>query len=291
MIKVYCIYCQKEYSNKGIHTHYERTHAPIEIRQKYPTGNHGNYKKSGETLKKRFKEKKILEKHQYDLSPKICPKCLKNIEWKKRYNLFCSTKCAGMARKHSEETKIKIRESIKSKNQPKTAKYKICKTCFKEYLNPKSKTSFCSISCKKINKFSKERKRKIGTPIQEYRRLCIFKFNIFHYPEEFNLKLIEQYGFYKAFNRGNNPLGISRDHMYSIYDGFKNNIDPKIISHPANCSLLQQHGSNGNSSKGKKSSITLDTLEKRIKAWDEKYLADPAGVEPALLDLETNVLP
>ena len=56
--------------------------------------------------------------------------------------------------------------------------------------------------------------------------------------------------------------------MYSVYDGYKNNIDSKIISHPANCQLMQQ---TKNSSKYKKSSITLEALLERIKKWNKKY--------------------
>jgi len=60
---------------------------------------------------------------------------------------------------------------------------------------------------------------------------------------------------YKASNRGNNLKGISRDHMYSVSQGFQNNVDPTIISHPANCQLLIH---TENQSKGDKSKITLE---------------------------------
>ncbi len=56
--------------------------------------------------------------------------------------------------------------------------------------------------------------------------------------------------------------------MLSKDFGFENLIDPYIISHPANCNLLQQ---NDNSSKGSKNSLTLDELLKRIEAWHKKY--------------------
>ena len=56
--------------------------------------------------------------------------------------------------------------------------------------------------------------------------------------------------------------------MYSCADGFKNNISPLIISHPANCQLISQRN---NASKNRKSSITLEQLLQRIKEWDSKY--------------------
>lgn len=88
------------------------------------------------------------------------------------------------------------------------------------------------------------------------------------YPDEFDFKLIEQYGWYKAKNRGNNPNGVSRDHMYSVVDGFVNNVDPLIVAHPANCRLIRQ---SENASKKNKSCITLDELKERIRIWNEKY--------------------
>lgn len=105
--------------------------------------------------------------------------------------------------------------------------------------------------------------------IIRYRQLCEFKFNLADYPNEFNFKLIEEYGWYKAKNRGNNPNGINRDHIYSIKDGFYNNVDPNIISHPANCQLITH---NDNIKKKSKSNITLDELKLKIENWNNKYL-------------------
>jgi Mor family transcriptional regulator len=108
-----------------------------------------------------------------------------------------------------------------------------------------------------------EKSNAIG--LARYRQLCEFKFNLNDYPDKFDFTLIEQYGWYKAKNRGNNLGGVSRDHMYSIKDGYINNIDPKIISHPANCNLIRHPE---NSKKRSNSSITLEELFKRINEWD-----------------------
>lgn len=101
-----------------------------------------------------------------------------------------------------------------------------------------------------------------------YRHECDFKFKIEDYPEYFDLSLIEKYGRYSPRNKGNNLNGISKDHLLSINDGFKNKIDPKIISHPANC-ILRRHKEN--QSKGFKSFITLNELLKRIEEFNLKY--------------------
>lgn len=104
--------------------------------------------------------------------------------------------------------------------------------------------------------------------IARYRQLCKFKFSVKNYPNEFDLKLIEQYGWYQATNRGNNLNGISRDHIISVQFGFKNNIDPKIMSHPANCKLMRHVK---NQKKNTNSEITLEELKQKIKVWNDKY--------------------
>jgi hypothetical protein len=87
--------------------------------------------------------------------------------------------------------------------------------------------------------------------------------------------LVEKYGWfspngYKKRNKTPNLNGVSRDHLYTISDGFKYNIDSTIISHPANCQILQHNGPNGNNSK-KKSNITLEELLLKISIWNLKY--------------------
>lgn len=104
--------------------------------------------------------------------------------------------------------------------------------------------------------------------IMRYRKLCKFEFNVYNYPNEFNLNLVKEYGWYKAKNMGDNPNGVSKDHKYSIKKGFVNNISPEILSHPANCILVLQKY---NSSKNSKCSISLDELKQEIINWDKKY--------------------
>ena len=106
------------------------------------------------------------------------------------------------------------------------------------------------------------------TGIEGYRQKCQFKFDLKKFPNEFDFELIKEHGWYKPKNKGNNLNGVSRDHMYSIADGFKNNISPEIIKHPANCKLVL-HLENQN--KRAKSSITLKHLIDRIKDWEIKY--------------------
>ena len=97
-----------------------------------------------------------------------------------------------------------------------------------------------------------------------YRPSCEFNFNPYDYKDKFDINLLEKYGWYSPSNKNNNLLGVSKDHLYSVKDGFLNVIDPSIIKHPANCKLMLHKDNN---SKGYKSIITLDELLDRIKKW------------------------
>lgn len=99
-----------------------------------------------------------------------------------------------------------------------------------------------------------------------YKTSCKFNFNVYHYSAQFDLTLLETHGWYAASNKGNNPNGISRDHMYSVSDGYANKIDPSILSHPANCRLVLHKD---NQRKHSKSIITLEELLERIKFFDQ----------------------
>lgn len=53
--------------------------------------------------------------------------------------------------------------------------------------------------------------------------------------------------------------------MLSVREGFELGIDPKLISHPANCRLMKH---TDNISKNKKSVITVEELLEKIKEFD-----------------------
>jgi hypothetical protein len=103
---------------------------------------------------------------------------------------------------------------------------------------------------------------------QKYRIDSNFKFNLKDYADEFDFSLVKKHGWYSPTNKNNNLNGVSRDHMFSVREGFEKGIDPKIISHPANCRLMIH---NDNISKNKKSVITIEELLERIEKFEEKY--------------------
>lgn len=229
----------------------------------------------------KIKSQKYLEK--YLLNPKLCKNCNSIIPYSQRKsNIFCNRSCAATfnnAKKDWANIKTgpipkpkipklvrKIRtNTIPNADGPHTIIYLCtCKFTGKQWYSPTVKTIHPStISTKKL-----------------YSYQCRFTFGINSYPEWFSYasKLIKENGWYSASNRGNNLSGCSRDHLYSVSDGYKNNIDPKIISHPANCEIIP-HRKNQN--KHKTSSITLDELKERIKKFDLQYVEMSDGVEPS----------
>lgn len=111
--------------------------------------------------------------------------------------------------------------------------------------------------------------------ITEYRGLCNFTHDLRNYPEEYDLSLLEEHG---MFHPKKNPTGVSRDHLYSVYDGYHNKVDPSLLKHPANCAIMLQ---TDNSSKHSSSSITYEELLERIRIWDAKYdMVVKVGIEP-----------
>lgn len=230
------------------------------------------------------KNSKSLSRKSDYLNDVFCKECKKNLPYEKRRNSFCSSNCSAI---FSNKNRVGIkydlsdsgRESLVlsalktngiNKEQrdnivedyyknPKKCEY--CNSIIK-YENRNKKKKFCSVDCK--NDFA----RRNMSEFQKYKRECMFRFNLSDYPEEFNFNLIKEFGWYKPTNRGNNLDGVSRDHIYSVRDGFDNDVDPSLISHPANCKLILQRQ---NSSKYKRSDITIVELKEKIKNWKLKY--------------------
>jgi endogenous inhibitor of DNA gyrase (YacG/DUF329 family) len=178
-----------------------------------------------------------------------------------REKYFCSRSCAN-TKKHSEETKKKIKKSVlKFLNKEFTGVKKNCPHCKEDFYTTKNK-KFCSMKCWRKNLTEN------FNQMESYRRKCKFGFNPYKYPNEFDIELLENRGFYSPTNKKNNLNGVSKDHMVSVRWGFENNIDPKIMSHPANCQLMIH---SENISKHKKCDLTLEELLSKIREWEEKY--------------------
>ena len=128
----------------------------------------------------------------------------------------------------------------------------------------------------------------IKTVKEKYYASARFRFNVYHYPEEFDLSLIAQHGWYtcpglKRKGQPKNILGVSRDHIISVSYGFANNIDPKIISHPANCRIMLHLD---NKVKHSNCNLTIEQLLEKITNWNQKHTEQATGIEPATNSLE-----
>jgi hypothetical protein len=230
------------------------------------------YLRSYNKVSNTFKQKKKEKEEQYLLDPKICKECGKIITFEFKDNTYCNSSCMA-----SYTNRLKnvtwgdnIRKGvcnylIKSgiKKEGEIGKYNlVCKGCGIKFQNKRSEIKYCSSECRKSHR------RKNMDEYQKYRLDTNFNFNLSDYKDEFDFSLIEKYGWYSPSNKNNNLGGISRDHMLSVREGFEMKIDPKIISHPANCRLMIH---NENISKNKRSIISLEELLERIRIFEEKY--------------------
>jgi ribosomal protein S16 len=198
------------------------------------------------------------------------PTCNNKINYKDRKNSFCSRTCAN-SRTWSEEFKQKLSATAKNSEKIQTANKKraktpekiiTCRNCSKEVITRKD-LKFCNKECRDTFRISNT-----DNTINGYRKQCSFKFNLRDFEDEFDFKLIEEFGWYSPSNKNNNLEGVSRDHMFSVKHGFTQGISPYIISHPANCRLITQRD---NSKKHSSSLITLEELKVKIEEWNNRY--------------------
>lgn len=260
-----CPYCnEKVYGNKKVFANHIRW---CKLNPKYDEIREG-------TIKKLKNEK--VERKEHTL---ICPICGKeyNIKitdsyWNRgKYKKTCSAECAKKltaqkTNKKKKNKKISISIQLYNESIGKKIEKKYCKYCGKEIISHKKNKVFCSQECH--IKYKHEEYTKTANALKCYRQQCRFQFALSDFPKEFDFKLIEENGWYAAKNHGDNLQGVSRDHMFSIKEGFKNKIDPYFISHPANCELLLQ---SKNASKHNKCSIDIEKLKERVAKWNEKY--------------------
>jgi len=231
------------------------------------------------SVKQKMVEKELL----YIKNPKTCLYCNMTIPYKRHMNKFCNQSCsAKFNNKHrgpqSEISKKKRSETLKGRatrpnHESKNLEYIAKKLFESQIVGPYIRVYLCK--CKITGKiwYSKTIKTIHPDTIDNkslYRYQTRFTFCITDYADWFMdaSALIKQYGWYSAANRKNNLEGCSRDHLYSVSDGFKNGVDPKILAHPANCRIIP-HRTNQN--KHSKSSITLEELMKRITMFEQRY--------------------
>ena len=193
----------------------------------------------------------------------ICEKCKQNHDGSFATGRFCSKKCSASFSTLNKRDEInnKVSKKLIGGKNPrkgyhiKTGEPILMKNCEMCENLIRIKQRFCSVSCK--NSFYEMNR----TAFQNYRIKASFKFNIYDYPDYFDLELSKEHGLYTAKNKGNNINGVVRDHIYSVKDGFINNVDPYLLAHPANCNIIKHID---NCKKNSKSNISLDELLQKI---------------------------
>ncbi|CAB4122379.1 hypothetical protein UFOVP29_13 [uncultured Caudovirales phage] len=210
---------------------------------------------------------------EYSKNPKLCQQCNSALGFYQTLNgpaKFCNHSCAAARNNsiRSPESRAKQRQSVTrtartTHNTP----------------GPHSRIFWkkCPITGKYYHNRTPDGGRRRQSPYARdlkdiYYCLSRFKFNVYHFPELFDLTLLENNGWYscpgkKRKNKDKNTTGVSRDHLYSVSTALESRIHPLIISHPVNCQLMLHKQ---NKIKHNNCSITLDELLTRILAFDNR---------------------
>lgn len=257
-MKSICIKCQKTFS---------------------PTiGSYGKFCSLSCSTSFRNMSKKEASISKYMLSPSTCKNCKKVLDYDVRTNKYCSRSCSAKDTNYIDRRRGPI---AKAPVICSNIKFSLCSKTNQYFSNRNSDGSY-----RRSSPYIKTEKEK-------YYAACRFKFNVYHYPKEFDISLIEKYGWYscpgiKRKGQKKNTNGVSRDHIISISYGFENNIDPRIISHPANCRIILH---SENKIKSQKCDISLEDLLIKISEWEIKYSERNTGIEPVTKDWKSLVLP
>lgn len=200
---------------------------------------------------------------------KNCERCGTEFETSDNNTKNCSRVCAN-SRPQTQETKDKISSTLKGRvTKPiNPAPYR--------NLYRYSDDSFCPIitcKCQNCGFTGSYRTQRWYCPNCDdmyslnMRAKYQFTFNVYHYPDLFDLDLLESVGWRVTKGENKNVFGISRDHKVSVRDAINNNYDPYYIKHPLNCELMTH---DENQRKGTNSSITYEELVIMVDLYDKR---------------------
>jgi hypothetical protein len=201
------------------------------------------------------KQKSEKAKAAYAENPKRCVKCNTVLAWSQRKeNIYCSSSCSAITN-----------NNIRAKGRKKSDKRLITKIPkdTKAILYPYTKVyrHLCIVTGIYFYSRSAYAKYSSGAAMQQrlvYRQQCNFRFSPYAYPDMAGYDLLLEHGVYHPVT---NPMGVSRDHLLSVADGWANKIDPEIMRHRANCRLIL-HSQNQN--KYTSSAISIADLQELI---------------------------
>jgi hypothetical protein len=217
-----------------------------------------------------------LEKYQRSLKPcKNCQKLFKPTTGRKTFcGQSCSTSFTNRLRgPRSEETKNRISKSLRRNPPRETKPFKSSDKIIKPPRIKKDKNIIIGLfsrvftcSCKHCQtKFVSRIKKQYCSKHRDFYSVSNksgykFTFNVFHYPELFDIDLLKSVGWFSPGGKAGkwNPNGLSRDHKISVNDAVAKGYDPYYITHPLNCELMPHVKNN---KKKTNSSITYEQLK------------------------------
>lgn len=216
---------------------------------------------------------------KYNQNPKLCSVCQGAKAFDRRNRLTCSDLCRSKLQTSNNLLKYKDPEfkAKKTASLMKTLEYKA--KCSKKVYNYKhdlrcqyntvsNYTKIYKITCSHCEcTFLSRCKQKYCKEHAELyksnqRNRFVFTFNVYHYPELFDLNFLTKH---KWRCSKNNPNGVTRDHKVSVNEAIRNDYDPYYIRHPLNCELMLF---NENNKKKHYSSMTYAELIQEVDAWD-----------------------
>lgn len=208
---------------------------------------------------------------------KKCEYCENDFEYNFQSQKYCSVSCGNHNRVVSEETKRKISASVsklprKIKKTPTKALYNSKKNKIdKKLVGEFSKLYICKCkNCSFIGSYRSQTGYCHNCKhcyTENGRAKFIFTFNVYHYPDLFDLEFINKHGWRKTKGNNININGVSRDHKVSVRDAIKYNYDPYYIKHPLNCEIMLHEQ---NQQKGTNSSISYEELIKLVDDYESK---------------------
>jgi hypothetical protein len=104
-----CVVCKKEYSTKGIYTHFERSHGTVEQQSKYSSGYNGHY--NNEEYHSKLRVQARIRNPTHTITSN-CIHCNVFFTYEKlvskKERLYCSLSCSMTHNRCSEKIKTKL---------------------------------------------------------------------------------------------------------------------------------------------------------------------------------------
>ena len=235
------------------------------IVNKYPRHYHrvlrNRYKPFVDSLDKQYPSKPLKEQLYLYCFPGAyrCYTCgsfgVSFQEFTTGYKKYCSTKCAGS----SEAQKLAIAEYLSDPCRVQQKVRKTKKTCLERH-GAEFPCGNPAIKDKAVSKMTATYRKKFPTNSVGNRSFKQYNAAVRYYTNKI----------YQQNKLVLDPHSLRSkewvlDHIYSVYDGYRNSVPIETLCHPANLRLIAK---TQNSSKGPTSIVTLDELYNSITVYN-----------------------